>query len=346
VTLIPCHTLGAMILVTKKLVEGYFVITTDELIFEVKGIIHPRNRIIAYLRYAPATNERHHSNIDYRKIYALDEREDFLRNRYPSYLWFSETHGRIMQSVPKDKIKSVYNPVEYLASLRTQTETATKLGRASVKLSEKLVEVTDIDWSDIGITGSQLVGTEREDSDIDLVVYGFEACRRFYSELAKNIKSIKGVERYSGFLLDEHVNFRWGKHNDLRNTLKEIERKKVLQGLFEGYHFFVRLVRNPNDLDFAYGDVSFQEKGQRLVSGKIVNDSESIFTPCEYVVECVNPINLRKLVSYRGRFTEQVSNGMDFEAKGRLETVIDHKKNLQYFQLVLGESPTDYLIPK
>ena len=35
-------------------IEGHFLVTEDGLIFEVKGVIHPEERIIAYLRYAPA----------------------------------------------------------------------------------------------------------------------------------------------------------------------------------------------------------------------------------------------------------------------------------------------------
>ena len=331
-----------MITVTKNLVEGHFVITIDNLIFEIKGIFHPRNRVIAYLRYVPTTNEIS----GYRKVYALDERETYLQNNYPSYLWFSEPHGRVVQSVPNDRIKSVLNPVDCLRNLRVSDETISDLEQASVNLATGLVDATGIEWTDIGITGSQLVGVAREDSDIDLVVYGLDACRRFYSNLSDSITSIKGIEHYSGSLLDAHVSFRWGAHEDLKSILREIEQAKLLQGLFEGYHFFVRLVKTPRDFDYAYDDFSYQMKGHQLVSGKVVDDNEAIFTPCEYLVECNNLPSLRKLVSYRGRFTEQISKGRTFEAHGRLEVVTNHKEQEQFMQLVLGELPTDYLIPK
>jgi len=164
--------------------------------------------------------------------------------------------------------------------------------------------------------------------------------------LSENIESIVGVERYTGTILDEHVTFRWGAHESLRSVLRKIEQAKILQGLFRNYHFFVRLVKNSDDLDYVYGDFSYQEKGQQLVSGKIMNNEESIFTPCEYLIECDNLPNIRKLVSYRGRFTEQISEEMFFEALGRLEIVTNHKEKTQFMQLVLGELPTDYLVPK
>jgi predicted nucleotidyltransferase len=324
--------------VTTNLVEGYFIITTDGLIFEVKGIVHPRDRVIAYLRYVPG-------NGGYRKVYALDEREDYLRSNYASYLWYSEAHGREVQSVPSSKIKSILNPVEHLGNLRNRTGIISSLEQASVDLAEKLVEATGIDWSDIGITGSQLLRIAKKDSDIDLAVFGLDACQRFYLELSRDIVSITGIERYTGTSLDKHVVFRWGAHTELSPILREIEENKVLQGLFKGYDFFVRLVKMPGDLDYVYGDVSFQMKGQQLVSGTVTDDSNSIFTPCEYLVESDVFPSLKRLVSYRGRFTEQVSKGTSFEAQGRLETVTDHKRGNQYLQLVMGELPTDYLIP-
>jgi hypothetical protein len=335
-----------VIAVTENLVEGYFVITKDNLVFEIKGVIHPRDRVIAYLRYVPTTGTTSDSDIGYRKVYALDKRETYLQNNYPSYLWFSDPHGRVVQSVHSDRIKSVLDPVDCLTKLRNSVDKISDLEQASVNLAEKLVELTGIEQIDIGITGSQLVGIAREDSDIDLVVYGSSACRKFYSNLSKNIASIEEVERYAGTLLDEHVSFRWGAHENLKPILQEIEQAKVLQGLFEGYHFFVRLVKTPGDFEYVYGDVSYQMKGQQLVSGKVVDDSESMFTPCEYLIECDDSPNLRKLVSYRGRFTEQISKGASFEALGRLEMVTDHRKNDQYLQLVLGELPNDYLIPR
>jgi predicted nucleotidyltransferase len=328
-----------VITVHRNLVEGQFIITIDNLVFEIKGVVHPKDRVIAYLRYVPTQN-------GYRKVYALDERETYLKHHHPLYLWFSEPYGRLVQSVPDDNIETILDPVDYLAALRNSASTASDLEQASLNLVDKMIEATGIEQLNIGITGSQLIGIAKKDSDIDLVVYGSDACQQFYSNLCKGIDSISGVHRYSGLLLDEHVSFRWGAHENLRPVFREIERKKVLQGLFENYHFFVRLVKAPDDLEYAYGDFSFQLKGRQFVSGKIVDDGDSIFTPCEYLVESDDLPDLRKLVSYRGRFTEQISKDAMFDAEGRLEMVTNHKEKSQYLQLVLGELPTDYLIPK
>ncbi|MFW9793012.1 MAG: hypothetical protein ACFFEE_01820 [Candidatus Thorarchaeota archaeon] len=323
-------------------VEGYFVTTPDNLVFEVKGVVHPKNRIIAYLRYVPS--EATESGTVFRKVYDLDDREEYLRNLYPEYLWFSGPHGRTVQSVSHDKIVSILDPVECLTRLRNTTK-ITGLKYESVMLARKLVETTGIEWNNIGLTGSQLVGVAGEDSDIDLVVYGSSACQKFYSGLSSGFDNIPEIKKYSGRLLDDHVSFRWGAHSDLRPLLREIEREKLLQGMIGKYHFFIRLVKTPSDLDYTFGDLSFQMMGFQKVSGKVLDSSDSIFTPCEYQVKCVGIPNLKKIISYRGRFTEQVKSDVKFEAFGRLELVTNHREKSQYMQLVLGERPIDYLIP-
>ena len=34
-------------------IEGYFIVTQNDHIFEIKGLLHPKDRLIAYLRYIP-----------------------------------------------------------------------------------------------------------------------------------------------------------------------------------------------------------------------------------------------------------------------------------------------------
>jgi len=329
-----------LITVLEGPIEGFFIVTTDGLVFEVKGVVHPESRTIAYLRYVPSSD----SSTGFRKVYNLNEREIYLREHYPEYLWISKPHGRVVQSVPRDKMSKILNPVDFLMQLR-RSDSLSSLQQDTILLSEKLVEATGIDWDDIGLTGSQLVGIAREDSDIDLVVYGLKACRQFYSRLGSVINNIPEIKRYSGQPLEEHVSFRWGQQSDFRSVLLGIEKEKLLQGLIGNYHFFIRLVKSPDDFDHVYGDLSYQMMGYQKVSGKVLSSQDSIFTPCEYHVECDRQKVVEKLTSYRGRFTEQIFAGDQFEASGRLELVTDHRTGSEYSHLVLGERPEDYLIP-
>jgi predicted nucleotidyltransferase len=328
-------------------IEGYFIMTDDGLLFEVKGVIHPKDRVIAYLRYIQDENgnRQSKSGARFRKVYDLKERNKILDSRYPQYLWFDKNRGRRFQAVPKDRISFVLNPIDGLRQLLDMGMHVTGLEGASLSLAELLVERARIEWSNIGLTGSQLVGLSNQKSDIDLVVFGSEPSRRIHRTLRDELESLPEVERYQKDQLKRHVRFRWEKHDRWETALRKIESHKALQGLFGSYDFFIRAVKLPEEIGYEYEDLVIRDEGTHTVSCRITDDSNSIFTPCSYTVES-DMTALQKLVSFRGRFTEHVFIGEDVEACGRMETVTNVNTDETFIQLVLGEDPLDYLMPK
>ncbi|MHA2002563.1 MAG: hypothetical protein ACW975_00605 [Candidatus Thorarchaeota archaeon] len=326
-------------------VEGYFIVTNDDLLFEVKGVIHPKDRIIAYLRYIQDKQGDRQSKggARFRKVYNLEERNEILRTKYPQYLWFDDRRGRQFQAVPRNRISFVLNPTEGLRQLLDMGRHVTTLERASRSLAELLVEKTGVEWSDIGLTGSQLVGLSSQKSDIDLVVYGSKPARKIHRSLKGKLDSFPEIEQYQADRLKSHVRFRWEKHDRWSKTLQKIESQKALQGLFRSYDFFIRAVKLPEEIEHKYEDLVIQDKGIQTVGCVVTDDSDSIFTPCIYSVE--SETDLQRLVSFRGRFTEHVFTGETVEARGRLETVTNVNTDESFTQLVLGENPLDYLMP-
>lgn len=321
--------------------------TDDDLIFEVKGVIHPNDRIIAYLRYIrDGLGDRQSGNgTKFRKVYDLSRREKELKENYPHYLWFDETRGRVFQSVPRNRISFVLNPVDSLRQLRDMGGHVSNLERASRNLAGILVDNAGIDWDDLGLTGSQLVGLASQQSDIDLVVYGEGPGKKLHEALKGRKQDFEGLEQYNGEQLDSHLEFRWGGKSKWKSELRSIEASKVFQGMFESYDFFIRAVKLPSEINQKYEDLLVRNEGIVSVRCIVTQDSDSIFTPCSYLVECDDHPELMKLVSYRGRFTEHVSGGMSVEARGRLESVRNVNTGEEFMQVVLGESRDDYLIP-
>ncbi|TFG35063.1 hypothetical protein EU527_00240 [Candidatus Thorarchaeota archaeon] len=323
------------------IIEGCFVISSDDLIFEVKGIMHPEDRIIAYVRYVPDVDGERRG---FRKISNFYEREEYLKKNFPYYLWYSKTHGRVLQSVPREMVKISLNPVEYLDSMK-KAMVKDDLSRATIELANKLEQIANIKKLDIGVTGSQLTGTIIESSDIDLVIYGSAACYRFYNRIQEMFDQIHDLKRYSGNLLDTHVRFRWRRLEEYHSILKKIEHEKLLQGIFEPYHFYIRLVKKPCDVKEEYGTITTKMRGFCEMNCVVKDVSQSIFTPCEYIVKSLEYPKIKKLVSYRGRFTEQASSGMLVRVRGRLEDVTNNCTGEIYQQIVMGECPTDFLLP-
>jgi len=51
-------------------------------------------------------------------------------------------------------------------------------------------------------------------------------------------------------------------------------------------------------------------------------------------------------VSFLGRFCEQAKKGERVRAQGKVEHVRDYRKNNEYFRLLIGNKPSDYMILK
>jgi predicted nucleotidyltransferase len=218
------------------------------------------------------------------------------------------------------------------------------LQKSTVDLHEYLLEISGISSDTIGVTGSQLVGLSTKGSDIDLVVYGMEAGRKLFNALSDASCLSSALQRYSGDELVHHAKFRWGDQNQMLSTLVDIEQEKVLQGLYDSRDFFIRLVKTPSELGWRYGESVYRNIGIKTVRCCIVDDSDSIFTPCRYVVESKDIPELREIISYRGRYTEHGKNGMWIDVRGRLEEVTEENGEI-YKHMVLGENSDDFMLP-
>jgi predicted nucleotidyltransferase len=89
--------------------------------------------------------------------------------------------------------------------------------------------------------------------------------------------------------------------------------------------------------------------GHAKIKAEIEDDSEAIFSPCCYKIKNVSTregvrFPIEEIASFRGRFCEQARVGEVVIAQGKVEQVTDNKQRLEYFRLLLGNKPTDYMI--
>ena len=327
--------------------EGDFVETLEGLIFDVKGLLHPQGRVIAYLRYVPdGRGVRQKNGIKYRKVYDLTARWELIRARWPAYLYRDTVLNREVQAIPAAKLKQHYQPSERLWALKHTSE-LDRLERAAVEMAEILVKKSGVSPSKIGVSGSILVGLQTTGSDIDLILYGSDTARRCYSELLALCKtSQEGFSSYGRRELHKLYVQRGASKSTPFETFVKHESPKVLQGKFKGTDYFVRCVKDWDELHEAYGDCKYYTAGRATVHARIGSDLDAIFTPNTYELEAAKVsrkfLPLTQVVSFRGRFCEQVHKGEDVIAKGKLEKVV-HGHDEAY-RLVVGEDPRDYLL--
>ena len=152
--------------------EGFAVETVEGLIFTVKGLSHPPDRLIAYLRYLPdPSGDRNRNGITYRRIYRFEEQQRILKRDFPSYLGKDPCFGIPVQWVETRRIRRIYDPRKRLKEIsrrgpRDRTE------RKVAAFVELLRNSARIDLPSLGISGSVLLNLHLPKSDLDFIVYG------------------------------------------------------------------------------------------------------------------------------------------------------------------------------
>jgi predicted nucleotidyltransferase len=330
--------------------EGDLLETTDNIIFDVKGLVHPPNRVVAFIRYVPdPEGNRERDGTRYSKFYALSKRYVLLKQKFPQYLVNDPVFNTLLCEVPFEDIKQHYQPAQGLQDLRNRNN-LDDAEKTALKFMEILKENAGVPWSKLGVSGSILVNLHTPSSDIDLIVYGTETGYQVQATL-KSMREDKNspFKAYNLDGLKELFDFR---SKDTITSFEDFVRtdsRKVSHGKFMGKHFFIRFVKDLNEISEQYGTIIYKPEGHARIKATITDDSEAIFTPCSYklanveILEGTKVEPVEELVSFRGRFCEQARSGEVVIAEGKVERVKQEGKD-DHFRLLLGSKPSDHMI--
>ena len=333
--------------------EGDFLETAEGLIFDVKGVSHPAGRIIAFLRYYPKIDgKRFKDGIHYEKIYSLSERYVFLEEKYPQYLFYDKFSGETLQGIPTEKIKKIYRPEEFIKRFIRKNQIEEREGdsfvlKKSLNMLKLIHAQSGVGYDKMGISGSVLVNLETEESDIDLIIYGSENARKIYDSLSKmHQDQLEMIHPYSETEIMSLFKFR-GKESNLNlQEFAKIERRKKLQGIFNGTEYYIRCIKDRAEILHKYEEIQYKSVGKGTLSGVVTDDTEAILTPCKYLIDAskMDGVNfsgkLQEIASFRGRFCEQAKNGEQIKASGKIELV--KSKENEYFRLLIGSYSEDF----
>jgi len=330
--------------------EGDFIESVEGLIFDVKGLVHPEDRVVAYIRYYPnPKGDRVRNGVRYSKVYSLTERDALLKTTYPRYRLFDPVFGDHIEEVPINMIMRHYKPADELRDLRKRL-LIDEAENLSLELADLLRVHSGIKWRQIGISGSILLGLHEKYSDLDIIVYGGNACASIYKTIADLFQAKNSpIKPYDLTGLRKLHKFRSKDTRIPLSTFMRMERGKRLQGTFKGRDYFIRFVKDWNEVSEKYGDKKYTSIGYSKVKAKIVDDSNGVFTPCSYLISRVKmlsgtPIStIKEVDSFRGRFCEQAKVDEWVVAQGKLEKVTPRDED-EYFRLLLGGLSTDFMI--
>uniref|UniRef100_A0A7C2VGU8 Polymerase nucleotidyl transferase domain-containing protein n=1 Tax=Ignisphaera aggregans TaxID=334771 RepID=A0A7C2VGU8_9CREN len=325
--------------------EGFFYRLRSGDIFYAKGVTHPEGYAVAYPRYVVdlAGDRVDRSGVRYRRLGTLEEEYSYASSRYSGYVRLDRFYCREVVLVPLSDIEHIYNPIQRARELLESTPEDSVLADVRNMVLD-LVEATGV--KDIGVSGSVLVGLHREDSDIDIVVYGIDNSRRVYRYLSEVVDKDPRYRRYSADdVLGLYLRRSAETPIPFDQVLKQ-ESRRVLEGFFGRREYFVRLLKYPWE-EPSYGSYVCSKLGKAVLRLRVLDASEAMLTPCRYAVEVVEHVDgvradVVEVYSLRGRFAEVAREGDIVIARGTVE-LIETLSGEMYYRLYLGDRD-DYLV--
>lgn len=308
-----------------------FIVSTDGLVFSVVSYLHPKDRVIAFLRFIPRGG---------RLVKAGSTEESFslLKKNHPEYVFHSKIHDTLMQAVPSDKISEVIRTDSFMKKLREEKKPGTHEQKI-IELAETLSLRSGVPIEKFGVTGSVLVGAHNSSSDIDLVVCGRENfdCTRAV---------VAAAEPPVGGLDEDTLKDAYAKRFPFSRELSfgEFcfhELRKHSSGVFCGRKFDVLYVRGVGEVSGVYGDEFFRRVGAASVTAEVADDSLAFDYPAVYGVSGGCTVNGRAykvsdIASFTHTYVGQVFKGEVAQAQGILEEA--SSSNGKRFRLLVGSS--------
>lgn len=348
---------------SRKFRDKDFIEDIDGAVFCVIGNTHPPDRVIAYLKYVPglrneavktkwSRNGKPFSRIlpNYSALGVLQVQE-YLKSRCSNYIYLDPYMSIEFTAVPREKIVKHFLPEVRLREIISEAKDP--LEEHALRLVKIISSESNVSMENIGITGSILLKIHNQQySDIDLVTYGRENSVKIRETVRKLLdEEAYGFHRPKGNMLKQ-----WAEEIVKIHPLKIDEAIKLYstkwnRAVFQGRQFSIHPV---NIEEGEYGRFRYTSKGIVRIRCQVVDDRDSIFLPCKYIVKNVRFLEgkwvseIREVVSYEGLYCDLASAGETITVQGKLEEVEDLYYKQKYFRVTVGTFEArglDYIKP-
>jgi len=321
----------------------YFIETKDHLFFAVNTYHHPKRHIVSFLRYVPAeSGSRFLGGSSYKKVNSA-EAYSYIGEHHPEYLFTWNIENKRIMGVLREDILEVYNPIEKLEYIINNYD-ENPLYEKIKCLSMIFHDYASIDYSDMGVTGSTLIGLENSgESDIDFIVFGLDNHKKAVDLFGK----IKDDDSFPLNRITDELMYRVYKKRVKDNSLtfeeyKFYENRRNNRGLIGDTLFDIMATRNFDEIP-QKKNLMIKQLGSMKIRATISCDDNRYDTPSIYHVKDVEvidgvPQNIEKVLSYTHTYTGIVKNNERVIASGVCEEVYDKENKKKTYNLIVGTS--------
>ncbi|BDZ69776.1 DNA polymerase subunit beta [Methanobacterium petrolearium] len=326
-----------------------FIYTKDDLFLATTTYLHPKDRILSFLRYIPdpdgdrSRDGSRYSKVDSKQAYT------FLNDNFPEYLFDCEVTRVEMMGVPVEKVEKILNPVKRLTEIMNHPYPDELLLKV-IKVANTFQDEAGIRQKHLGISGSVLPDLyDPLVSDIDFVVYGLKnhqkAMETFKSLKNDNNSPLKAIaDDYWARLYDKRI-------KDSTLSYDEFcwyENRKNNRGVVDGTLFDILATREWDEIKGNYGEETYEPCGTVKIEATVSDALAAFDNPAVYQVEEVDILEghhapIKEVASYTHTYSGQAREGERITARGKLEKVMGKKT---YYRLIVGttrESLGEYI---
>jgi len=298
-----------------------FIETEEGLIFAVVASWLEQGRVLCFLRYAD-------TGAGWVKM-STDLANQLLVESHPDYFYYSGLLDAHLHAVPVANITKHHQARHCLRKILSKGPGHAV--EADLFHLLGLLRQKGLDLSQMGITGSVLVGLQNDSSDIDLVCFNrtaFHQCRFFIQDfiLSGGLQPLSESDWQDSYQRRScALNF---------NEYVWHEQRKFNKALVNGRKFDLSLVEPGTQ---RQGPEQYQKLGPIVLQCRILDDTNAFAYPAEWVID--HP-QVKSVVSFTATYTGQVLKMELAEVSGTLE------KSGQGLRIVVGssrEAPGEYI---
>ncbi len=282
-----------------------YISIDDKLFFAVVSEYQEDDRVLTWLRYIK-------DGLGLRKI-DTEQARKLISDSYPEFLFHSQNADSDLHGIPLESISHVYRPDQTVVRLLNMTDPDNKQ-RDAIKILKLLLDA-DIKEENIGVTGSLMLDTHNEQSDIDIVIYGRElffkgrrAIKKYFvsgelESLSELLWQDAWQRRDCSLSFDEYQSHEIRKFNKCISGTSKVDISMI-----------------PETYERFQENGPYKKIGEDKILSVVTDDTYAYDFPARYIVghETINEV-----VSYTATYTGQAKTGEKIEAAGYIEQDCD-----------------------